>query len=239
MQIDRIYAFGCSNTYGEGLADCWGPDNTDPYYIGTPSKFSYPRVLAQRLGINSASNYSVPGNTNTMIAHQTLSTTVPSNTLVVIGWTYWARETIITTTNTQWAGREGMRFGHSNGYRTIAPWILESNLPKDHKTLPKLYYKHWYNGIDHQLRALRNLELVDLHFQKTSTPVIHINTERLTIPKPNWVRARIYTKTIEDFQSVRSDRALDDRHPSTECHKLIAHELAVYAHNRWGLKVQP
>ena len=32
--MDRLVAFGCSNTYGEGLPDCWVDKNGDPVHQG-------------------------------------------------------------------------------------------------------------------------------------------------------------------------------------------------------------
>jgi hypothetical protein len=45
---DRLIAFGCSNTYGEGLEDCWIPEFRK--HGPKPSKVAWPQILADKMG---------------------------------------------------------------------------------------------------------------------------------------------------------------------------------------------
>ena len=53
--MDRLVAFGCSNTYGEGLPDCWVDKNGDPsrtkagFHGPKPSKLAWPRLMANNM----------------------------------------------------------------------------------------------------------------------------------------------------------------------------------------------
>lgn len=81
-----ILAFGCSVTHG---AETVTPGNNKDNI-----PFSYPAVLARRLGVD-CENFAFCGNSNENIFHQAMST-IPQHdniTAVVIGWTGLLRET--------------------------------------------------------------------------------------------------------------------------------------------------
>ncbi len=43
----KLYAFGCSNTYGFGLPDCW--DYIRKLQAGDPSQYSFPVLVSKEL----------------------------------------------------------------------------------------------------------------------------------------------------------------------------------------------
>jgi len=60
----RVVAFGCSNTYGHGLDDCWNPDTNGPG--PHPSKYAWPQLLADKLNVQCV-NMGIPGASNKLI----------------------------------------------------------------------------------------------------------------------------------------------------------------------------
>ena len=65
-EINKIVALGCSYTYGHGLEDCIGPnDSAGP----VPSKFAWPNQLAKHLGVREVLNLSHPGSSMKYALH--------------------------------------------------------------------------------------------------------------------------------------------------------------------------
>lgn len=83
----RLVTFGCSFTYGTALAD--GPPNSN-----TPSKFSWPSILSEKLEIDCI-NKASPGASNLEILYHILNTKFEENDIVIILWSFFARGTVI------------------------------------------------------------------------------------------------------------------------------------------------
>ena len=87
--MDRLVAFGCSNTYGEGLPDCWVDKNGDPsrtkdgYHGPKPSKLAWPRLIANNMK-RKCVNFAVPGASNKHILDIILHTKFVKGDIVVI-----------------------------------------------------------------------------------------------------------------------------------------------------------
>lgn len=116
-----MITFGCSNTYGHGLKDCFDP----PYgYLDKPSKYAWPSILADFLGITNLVNLSKPGCSNKYISHSAKLYPYSNHDIVVILWTHNDRTGFFT---------------NSRLYKNIGPWV-ESNYSK--KFL-KTYYSEY------------------------------------------------------------------------------------------------
>ena len=64
---NRIIAFGCSLTYGEGLKDCL-PDPINLKKAKYPSKYAWPNLLSKKTNIPIINN-GQPGESNKLIAN--------------------------------------------------------------------------------------------------------------------------------------------------------------------------
>lgn len=90
----NLITFGCSNTYGHGLEDCYMPDGTPG---GQPSKLSWPNYTAKLLGYELF-NEAQPGASNKRIWHNALHYRYNIETItdtVIIMWSYLPRYSIL------------------------------------------------------------------------------------------------------------------------------------------------
>lgn len=91
---NKLYAFGCSLTYGQGLVDCWDPISKSP---GTmPSKFAWPQILADKLQYKCV-NLSRYGSGNKEICFNILRElpNMSKDDLIFIQWSFSDRFAII------------------------------------------------------------------------------------------------------------------------------------------------
>ena len=91
----RIWAFGCSQTFGHGLEDCFRFEN-DFYYAGEePSKFAYPQLIGDALG-KEVINKSRPGASNKHILQliKLNQSEINKDDIVIIHWTYIERHAV-------------------------------------------------------------------------------------------------------------------------------------------------
>jgi hypothetical protein len=95
----RLIAFGCSNTYGQGLKDCVSlKRKTNPG--DSPSKFAWPSILAKNLDLECV-NMSVPGASNKRIWYEIMHFKFYVTDVVCIMWTAKNRWCIINKDNIQ------------------------------------------------------------------------------------------------------------------------------------------
>lgn len=87
--MQRVIFFGCSNTYGYGLDDCW------PDYDSPPSKLGWAYTMANEMQKEYV-NKAIPGSSNKLICHQILNTKFKPTDTVIILWTFPDRTTILS-----------------------------------------------------------------------------------------------------------------------------------------------
>ncbi len=84
----RIIAFGCSYTYGQGLADCHvEPDHPGPKH----SNYAWPSLLASNLNCQIV-NVSQPGYSNCAILYEILKFDFQQDDIICVLWTYKNRD---------------------------------------------------------------------------------------------------------------------------------------------------
>ena len=90
----KLVTFGCSFTYGHGLADCMAEDGSNG---PTASEQAWPSVLGKLTGMK-VDNASEPGSSNLMITKAIVDySKYTKDTVVVVMWSNNDRETIYTT----------------------------------------------------------------------------------------------------------------------------------------------
>ena len=124
MEGPKLYAFGCSNTYGEGLPDC-------NFQKGIPSNMGWVSIVAKHLKLPHI-NLSFPGASIKEITFKVKhhQHNITKNDIVIILWTYPSRWCIINDIKTNDIDRY---LSHS-----------ESNINK-------MYYKYFHNDEDSYL----------------------------------------------------------------------------------------
>jgi len=86
----RLVAFGCSNTYGQGLHDCYLNGGPGPH----PSKYAWPAQLAKELNCDVV-NLGSPGASNRYIWHRVVNFDYEPDDLVIVHWTLIHRYTVL------------------------------------------------------------------------------------------------------------------------------------------------
>lgn len=116
----RIYACGCSFTYGDELDD--------------PATQSWPAILATKLSADFT-NAAVSGGTNDRTVYQTIKNTQDSYDLYLIAWTTYTRFTFYKSDNNF----------EVNFNPQLAHTIYSSDI--FYKQWGETLYKHWYNEL--------------------------------------------------------------------------------------------
>lgn len=95
-QSSRLWAFGDSYTYGQGLKDCYIPHyKKQPSQAGlNPSSLVYTNILRHNLKSEDYFNKSYPGASNRYILYRLQVADIQPGDLVVVGWSYLEREWI-------------------------------------------------------------------------------------------------------------------------------------------------
>ena len=202
--MNKLFAFGCSITYGHGLEDCFKPHDNGAGPV--PSKLAWPSALASMLN-REVVNLSMPGSSNKAIVHQ-LSIhrdQIRKGDVVAIHWSYIERHMIV---------QEG-------GYRDIkackhiGPWMKDK--------LSKIYYKHIWGKQDDSIISAWYIDYADLILKNAGIKVIHC------LP-PNsgksvdfqLIQLQHYIKTHDSLSNHVVDKALDDNHPGPVSHNHFA-----------------
>jgi len=199
-----IVAFGCSNTYGEGLPDCFPCNLSTP-----PSKLAWPQLLGNMFDRNVVNN-SKPGCSNKYIEYSILENEhIKEDDIVVILWTYYDR----TTTYNE----------DKHPYR-----ILPSDLHpgKDASTSAnlkntKFYYENIHSNFDSWRDFYTRLNNVRDYLDSKKIKNYHFSCERdhpYVGITPKWNRVNLHNTPFVKGMPL----ALDNNHPGEESHKKLA-----------------
>ena len=200
--MSRLIAFGCSNTYGHGLSDCYiPPDQPGP----VASKTAWPSTLGKLLNVKEVINQGNPGASNKLIWKTIVDFNFKQDDLVFINWSHLNRHCV---------------FGEV--YNTyIGPWVNEKG--------SKFYYKHlyseldskleFYNRADHAKRYLDSLNIKNFHLLMRGKII-----DNTLLHKPSWFSVDCLTTSLSDLREIHP-MALDGRHPGQLAHNQYANEI--------------
>lgn len=153
--MDRLVAFGCSNTFGQGLPD--------------PSKLSWPQLLANKLDIECY-NGGVLGASNKQIMNQVMTFPFRTTDVCIVMWSYLSRYTILD----QEYGRY-YTYQELNHDNQILPQMLDNRKSK-------YYYRYVYNETDHLNMTLHYINYTKLHLEKLNIKNYHTCCDELDTP---------------------------------------------------------
>lgn len=203
--MGRLVAFGCSNTYGEGLPDCWINDQYGP----NPSKFAWPQLLADDLGLECI-NLGVPGTSNKQICNDILNTDFESTDTVVIMWTYFSRSCVF-----QDEGRSK---------RILIQDITNKYFGRPHQKYNATYYKRFYTETNSNIESHMYMNLSRSILNERGIKNYHANCNlsqgnlHITLPVPKW--------NLVDYADFNTDwlvdGALDNSHPGIKSQKNMS-----------------
>ena len=213
MTKNRLIAFGCSNTFGEGLPDCWIKSDFGKNYMYGPtaSKFAWPSVLSEKLNLDCV-NLAKPSVSNKWICNEILNTDfVPTDTVVIL-WTYFSRSCIF-----QDDGSNKKLFIQS---------INNQHLDLSIRKYNKDYYKKYYTNTDAIIETYRSIELAKYYLDSLGVKNFHYSCDRADdrgnisfgdLPTPKWS-----TVTLPPIRIPKLDAALDNQHPGVVSHSVFA-----------------
>lgn len=200
-----IVAFGCSNTYGEGLKDCW----VDGKEASKPSKLAWPQLLGNMFDRNVVNN-SKPGCSNKYIEYSVLENEhIKENDIVVILWTYYDRTTIYNEDKIP--------------YRILPSDLRPGKgvVPKANLKNTKFYYEKMHSNFDSWRDFYTRLNNVRDYLDSKKIKNYHFSCERdhpYVGITPKWNRVNLHNTPFDKGMPL----ALDNNHPGEESHKKLA-----------------
>lgn len=204
--MDKLFAFGCSHTYGEGLSDClnYKSDRGGEHMPRHPSQYAYPALLGEMLD-KKVVNLGRPGCSNRYIANQILNTDISKKDIVVILWTEFDRSTVFLKD-------------------------LETTKhirPTDFSKTSNYYYKWVHNPYNSFLESLEAINLANYNLQEhphVFNFIVGMRTEENSIftdyKYPTWHKVDLINQSLHYV-----DKAADGNHPGPESQKLIARDI--------------
>lgn len=209
--MNRLIAFGCSNTYGEGLPDCWINNNAGP----TPSMFAWPQLTADALNLECV-NLSIPGNSNKKICYDILNTEFKQTDTVVVLWTYTSRTCL---------------FCDDGSYkRILVQDATRKEFSSSRRRLASRYYRDFFTDTNSIIDFYMFLNLVEQFLSKQNIKNYHFTCDEslkkrllkknnTLIPKWNQVNLNF------DANLCQYDRALDNLHPGLGSHQKMSENI--------------
>ena len=211
--MPRLIAFGCSNTFGEGLEDCWVRGSVS----SNPSKFAWPNVLGSLLNMNEVVNMALPAISNKQIWLNAMEFDYQDGDIVFFHWTFIDRDCFF------------------NKVPVIGPW--NTKLPS-----VKLYYRHFYSEIDRYLDFYNRADHVHRYLTSKNIKQYHFQTHgeslkgkeiKLQSTPPSWFGVKILPLSITQIKNKH--RALDGQHPGHETHIEFANNIFNFLKNNNGI----
>lgn len=199
--MSRLIAFGCSNTYGVGLKDCydaeWGGSKDLP-----PSKFAWPEKLAEILGVECV-NASRGGSSNREIWWKIINFDFQPDDVIAVLWSFPDRDCIINPLYDEHP--EQINTWHRN--KTVQRFVVDTYCEFDKRMESHTYIHHANILARPKVKNFYNFASQEVQL----------------CPYPEWQQYPI----LFDMENVYDggDRALDEIHPGPECHNQLAQEM--------------
>lgn len=219
--MPRLISFGCSNTYGEGLPDCW--DDIECCAGPKSSKYAWPQLTADALNLECV-NLGVPGTSNKQICNDVLNTKFEKNDIVAIMWTYFTRTCFFQD-------KRAERFGESPDSKRII--VQDTKNPnRKRQKYNSIYYKNFYTETNSNIENYMYINLVNSFLKEKKIQIHHItcnnyqqaarNIQHNTqLPPPQWNCINLIK-----INHLFVDLALDRQHPGVISQKNVS-ELVI------------
>ena len=192
----RLIAFGCSQTYGHGLEDCYISPN---YPNGEPSKLAWPSLVARQMNIPCI-NMSSPGASNKRIWNSIMNFQFQKDDVVFVMWSYPERSCIIDSKK-------------PNAIRNIGRWMDDADY----------YYNNFYSEYDSMLMSQLHVNHANSYLKEKYLTVYNLAcwSEVRKIFKLNNQTTPDLKIYISDLRN-KFGYALDNLHPGAQCHVEVA-----------------
>ena len=199
LNIENVYTFGCSFTYGAMLEDCLNSIKQPP------SKYAWPAVLGKMLN-TTVHNLADPGSSNKQILFKILNTKFLKNSLVIIHWSFFNRYCILSSDITRTV--------------QIGIWLPKIN------NVNKFFYKKFYNENDMILDSIFRMNYAKQHLDNSSLVNLHLKMDDIKT-FPDWNNVDFLDISMQQISSIYP-KAIDEMHPGTEAHCALAELIYKY-----------
>lgn len=212
--MDRLVAFGCSNTYGHGLEDCFIP----PLSAGfSHSNMAWPSKLAKYFN-RACVNLALPGISNMHILDRILDCDFQKNDLVVILWTYLDRDIIRNINDQDIIHINSEMLDTDIGKKWLMTHTDYNQAMKGMQAIHHAYHYFESIGIEHYhiIKPFWN-QVIQAHQN---------NRGDMIRPLPKYFsRLEFLESSITDYKQKNLPSALDGQHPGQEAHNVFAEDL--------------
>ena len=193
----RLVAFGCSETYGNGLDDCWiGIEKQSP----NPSKYAWPQVLADKLGIECV-NKGFGGSSNKQILNIILNFDFKPDDIVFIRWTYFARTCIVKENDIE----------RLNAYMT--------------KQKAVNYYKHLYDDYDHFIDFCLRSQYGNMYLEQKNIKVYNLPiSDMFDYEFPKWYNVKFLKSRLSKYRN-KFPLGVDGVHPGILAQEAYTNDI--------------
>lgn len=190
--MGKLYAFGCSLTFGHGLRDCW--DYKNKHVGNEPSKYAWPQLLANKLGRRCV-NLSMPGASNKEICYLLSNhiDKITTDDIVYIKWSYASRWGVI---------RPSGRMAH---------------IKQDSK-LYKRWIRDFYTDEDGMWLTATFIDYAELLLEKNNIKHFFLTADAHYPRALNCKYAKFVKKGSINFYRGKYPKALDNAHPGELAH---------------------
>ena len=212
--MSRLFAFGCSITYGEGQIDCLNSqDEYEEHPADTPSQYAWPALLGKKLD-KKVVNLGRSGCGNRYISQQILNTTIEKDDIIVILWTEVNRSTVFTSESIELAK------------------VATNIHPTRNNNVCKNYYKWIHDPYNSFLESLEAVNLANYtlqehrhvyNFKANFNSKLGVNKTDIEYVYPKWNKVNLINQSL-----YYVDFASDNDHPGSESQKLIARDMLKY-----------
>ena len=224
--MNRLVAFGCSNTYGYGLKDCPLPLGV----IGKSSKLAWPQILSKHLN-RVCVNLSNPGASLREVVHRIQTTKFKKSDIVVVMFPPAPRSCVITLDPT--VDPTGKDRIEKYGDWRIKQIFINRDVPTD---LDKIWISHfadeYHINLDYLTLSnyiylfLKHKNIKSFFFSAMNAVKIH-NTIKNSI-QDDVDQVPIFYPGIYQIAEAMNDYALDNDHPGEQAHKAFADRAFQY-----------
>lgn len=194
--MQRLVAFGCSFTYGQGLSDCRIGNNWSEI-ASTPNKLAWPNVLGSMLDI-TVINKGVPGASNNEILFHILNFDFNDDDIIVIMWSMVNRD---------------LYFLHNK--KTKKPFRQLGLWSKGESELANTWLKN-VDNVDNSIKSWHYMHHANLYLKSKNLNYIHYPAfpDELEKFKPDYITLDNYFNS--GFKTV--DKCINDPHPGINSH---------------------
>jgi len=233
--MTRLFAFGCSHTYGQALPDVWDYENNKEIMTQGPSKYAWPQILSDKLNLDCITdrffryrkciNLGSPGASNKEVWFHIVNTEFKKSDIVVILWPGRSRWCIIkdpvpysAVVPVDMDYCRGVKDFNNKKVEKIVPFRLKKKHPPS-----TAFYKYLFDEHDYRIDYLMRVNYVSILLKNKVKILKHYETEiGESCNYPNWFMGKFCKEKFFIDILEKYPNAEDNSHSGIDGHKAFA-----------------